>query len=114
MEDYDKVGLFRGTQLASRWLARLRHERRRVGRGSTPEEFFEAVEILFDDDAAFWLDSSVRYRRMIDNREKATKEDVEEFETALRGEFPKNLQQSWMKRTCMRTSGASNRDLRNH
>ncbi|KAI0990836.1 hypothetical protein K3495_g17351, partial [Podosphaera aphanis] len=25
---------------------------------------------------------------MIDNREKATKEDVEEFETALRGEFP--------------------------
>ncbi|POS82298.1 hypothetical protein EPUL_004695 [Erysiphe pulchra] len=88
MADYDRVGLFKGKQPASRWLARLAYERKRVGRKIIPEEFFEAVEILFEDDAANWLDSNVRYRRIIDNRESATMEDVDEFETAMRCEFP--------------------------
>ena len=88
MADFDRVGLFKGKQPASRWLARLVYEEKRVGKKSTPEEFFEAVEILFEDDAAMWLDSSARYRRIIDDRGNATKEDVEEFQAALKIEFP--------------------------
>ncbi|RKF65656.1 hypothetical protein OnM2_004041 [Erysiphe neolycopersici] len=49
MADYDR-------------LARLAYERKRVGRKNIPEEFLEAIEILFGDDAATWLDSNVRYR----------------------------------------------------
>ncbi|POS81791.1 hypothetical protein EPUL_006475, partial [Erysiphe pulchra] len=88
MADYDKVGLYKGNQPASRWLARLSREMKRVRRDSTPEDFFEAVEILFEDSAANWLDSSARYRRIIDNRENATEEDVIEFKSALQSEFP--------------------------
>ncbi|TQS34083.1 hypothetical protein Golomagni_05547 [Golovinomyces magnicellulatus] len=88
MADYERVGLFKGNLPANRWLAWLDREMRRVGGQSTPEDFFEAVEILFEDEAATWLDTSARYRSMIDNREAATSEDVEEFRTALRCEFP--------------------------
>ncbi|RKF65581.1 hypothetical protein OnM2_006021 [Erysiphe neolycopersici] len=70
MADYDKVGLYKGNQPASRWLARLSREMKRVRRDSSPEDFFEAVEILFEDSAANWLDSSAQ------------------FKSALQSEFP--------------------------
>ncbi|RKF82279.1 hypothetical protein GcC1_016038 [Golovinomyces cichoracearum] len=88
MADYYKVGSVDGKKPAGQWLARLAYERRRVGNEGTPEDFFEAVEILFEEDAALWLNSCSRYRRMVDGRDKATKEDVEEFKIAFQAEFP--------------------------
>ncbi|RKF57444.1 hypothetical protein OnM2_074041 [Erysiphe neolycopersici] len=88
MADYYKVGPVDGNKPASQWLARLAYESRRVGNDGTPEDFFEAVEILFEDDAALWLNSSSRYRRMVDSIGKATKEDMEEFKIAFQAEFP--------------------------
>ncbi|RKF82278.1 hypothetical protein GcC1_016040, partial [Golovinomyces cichoracearum] len=66
MADYYKVGSVDGKKPASQWLARLAYERRRVGNKGTPEDFFEAVEILFEEDAASWLNFCSRYRRMVD------------------------------------------------
>ena len=45
LADYDRVGLYKGNQPASRWLARLSREVKRVGEVSTPEGFFEAVDV---------------------------------------------------------------------
>ena len=87
MADFDKIGLYNGPQPPNRCLARLDQEIRRVGRQATPEELFEAVEILFEDNAATWLDSNPRYRRIIDGRKDATGEDRAEFEEALSSEF---------------------------
>ncbi|TQS31430.1 hypothetical protein Golomagni_08290, partial [Golovinomyces magnicellulatus] len=88
MADYYKVGPVDGKKPASQWLARLAYEKRRIGNEGTPEDFFEAVEILFEEDAASWLNSCSRYRRMVDSRDKATNEDVEEFKMAFQTEFP--------------------------
>ncbi|RKF61973.1 hypothetical protein GcC1_151010 [Golovinomyces cichoracearum] len=88
MADFDKIGLCKGIQPANRWLARLEREMKIVGGQATPEELFEAEEILIEDDAATWVDSSPRYRRIIDNRKYATDNDVMEFEEALRIQFP--------------------------
>ncbi|RKF83176.1 hypothetical protein GcM3_016020, partial [Golovinomyces cichoracearum] len=86
--DYYKVGPVDGKKPASQWLARLAYERRRIGNKRTPEDFFEAVEILYEEDVATWLNSYSRYRRMADSRNKATKEDVEEFKVVFQIEFP--------------------------
>lgn len=88
MADYYKVGPVDGKKPARQWLASLAYKRRRIGNKRTPEDFFEAVEILFEEDAATWLNSYSRYRRMADSRNKATKEDVEEFMVAFQTEFP--------------------------
>ncbi|RKF83269.1 hypothetical protein GcC1_004031 [Golovinomyces cichoracearum] len=92
MADYDKVGIYDGGKPASRWLARLAYERKRVGRENTPEDFFEAIEILFEGEAAIWLDSSSRFRRMVDSREKATEEDVNQFKVAFQSQFPAKVE----------------------
>jgi hypothetical protein len=92
MPDYSLCGRYDGTVPASRWLARLAFDMKRAGiPAAKPDDFFEAVEILFDGDAATWLDSSPRYRRMVDNRESAKQEDIDEFKQALVAEFPAKI-----------------------
>ncbi|RKF55532.1 hypothetical protein GcC1_203016 [Golovinomyces cichoracearum] len=88
MADFDKVGLHKGIQPANPCLAQLEREMKRVGRQATPENLFEGVEILFEDDAARWVDSSPSYRKIIDNRKNATENVVMEFEGALQSRFP--------------------------
>ena len=53
----------------------------------TPELFLEALEILTNGNASLWLDSSYRFRDMIDRRDEATEEDVEALREALISEF---------------------------
>ena len=53
MPDYSLCGRYDGTVPASRWLARLAFDMKRAGIPTAkPNDFFEAVEILFDGDAA--------------------------------------------------------------
>src|ERR1700753_3022261 len=46
LPDYSLCGKYDGSVPASRWLARLAYDMRRAGTAATPEEFFEATEIL--------------------------------------------------------------------
>ncbi|RKF78789.1 hypothetical protein GcC1_052039, partial [Golovinomyces cichoracearum] len=86
------VGIYDGGKPASRWLAGLAYERKLVGGENTPEDFFEAIEILFEGEAALWLDSSSRLRRMVDFREKATEEDINQFKIAFQSQFPAKVE----------------------
>ncbi|RKF60417.1 hypothetical protein OnM2_051053 [Erysiphe neolycopersici] len=86
--DFSRSGRFDGSIPASRWLARLAFDFKRMDDETSPEEFLEAVEILLDGDAAMWLDSSKIFRDMVDNRHEATENDVDIFKEALIAEFP--------------------------
>lgn len=48
----------------------------------------EAIDMLLDRDAAAWLDSTTQYKKMVDEKEATTLEDVEEFKEAFKCEFP--------------------------
>jgi hypothetical protein len=92
LPDYTICGKYDGSGPAARWLARLAYDMRRADNPvDSPADFFEAVEILFDGEAATWLDSSPKYRRLVDQRARASQADVEDFKEALMAEFPNKV-----------------------
>lgn len=83
--DFSRSGRFDGLIPASRWLA---FDMRNGNNIASQEEFLEAVETLLDGDAVMWLNSSKKFREMIDRRYDATLNDIEMFKEALVAEFP--------------------------
>lgn len=74
---------FEGTTVTgSRWLARL-DGGMEANNLSSPCDFFKAINILFEDKAAIWLDSSVRWAPIIGAPATATQADVTNFRKAL-------------------------------
>ncbi|KAI0993942.1 hypothetical protein K3495_g14242 [Podosphaera aphanis] len=88
--DLSKVGEYDGKKPASRWLAKLEYERLRVRVPDTPLEFFRAVEILFESDAAAWLDSNPRLELFIERKDEATSANMQQFKQALCDRFKNN------------------------
>ncbi|KAI6250659.1 hypothetical protein HI914_00765 [Erysiphe necator] len=73
--DYTLCGRFDGQKVTpSRWLTRLNMDLEKASL-KKPEDFFEAIDILFEDKAANWLDTSPRWRKVVDNKENATERD---------------------------------------
>ncbi|KAK6584173.1 hypothetical protein PZA11_003903 [Diplocarpon coronariae] len=80
-------GKFDGTNVTgARWVRRLNKDLQNSGH-TTPSDFFEAVDILFEGKAAVWLDSSPRWKPVTENLENATTKDVENFKKALDIQF---------------------------
>ncbi|KAK6585463.1 hypothetical protein PZA11_002190 [Diplocarpon coronariae] len=87
---YELSGRFTGAEgNASRWLNRLQYDFKSAGYTTPdPEMFFEAIDILFEGQAAEWLDSSAEFRAIIDEKENATVDHVANFKQALKAEYP--------------------------
>ncbi|POS81909.1 hypothetical protein EPUL_006756 [Erysiphe pulchra] len=94
LPSFDQAGRFIGDGGSSgaRWLSRVNYDFQKVRHVTPPPNlFFYAVDILFDGEAASWLDSTLMIREMIDNREKATEQHVAEFKEQLISHFPAKL-----------------------
>ncbi|TQS36950.1 hypothetical protein Golomagni_02588, partial [Golovinomyces magnicellulatus] len=93
LSSFDQAGRFSGDgSSGARWLSRLQYDFQKAGYGSPPTHlFFYAVDILFDGEAASWLDSTPTLRLMIDDREQSTKEQVDEFKEHLSARFPSQI-----------------------
>ncbi|KAI1000722.1 hypothetical protein K3495_g7478 [Podosphaera aphanis] len=92
--DYALCGRFDGQKVtASRWLSRLNMDFKKASL-KTPEDFFEAIDILFEDKAANWLDTSPRWKRVVDDKENATEKDVNDFKKAICIYFKSNQEES--------------------
>ncbi|KAI0993539.1 hypothetical protein K3495_g14645 [Podosphaera aphanis] len=88
--DLSKVGEYDGKKPASRWLAKLEYERLKARVPDTPLEFFRAVEILFESDAAAWLDSNPRIELFIQRKDEASSANMQQFKRALFDRFKNN------------------------
>lgn len=62
LPDYSLCGKFNGSKFAARWLTQLSYDMKRHDVEPSTKKFFEAVEILFDEEAALWLDLNLWYR----------------------------------------------------
>ncbi|KHJ30504.1 hypothetical protein EV44_g3147 [Erysiphe necator] len=92
--DYTLCGRFDGQKVTpSRWLTRLNMDLEKASL-KKPEDFFEAIDILFEDKAANWLDTSPRWRKVVDNKENATESDVIDFKKAICTHFKSNQEQT--------------------
>ncbi|KAI0995436.1 hypothetical protein K3495_g12743 [Podosphaera aphanis] len=93
LPSFDQAGRFSGDgSSGARWLSRLQYDFQKAGYSSPPPHlFFYAVDILFDGEAASWLDSTPMLRLMIDDREQSTKEQVAEFKEHLSARFPSQI-----------------------
>jgi hypothetical protein len=69
--DYSIYGKYNGLVAVGYWLIRLAYNIRCIEAIETSKEFFKAIKILFNSKAITWLDFTPRYRRIINNRDKA-------------------------------------------
>ncbi|CAD6500186.1 BgTH12-04289 [Blumeria graminis f. sp. triticale] len=90
---FEQAGRFVGEgNSGARWLSRLEYDFRTAGHTTvSPENFFFAIDILFEDEAAGWLDSTPELRAFIDDRQNSTDEQVAEFKQQLIEMFPAKL-----------------------
>ncbi|KAI6245779.1 hypothetical protein HI914_06265 [Erysiphe necator] len=92
--DYTLCGRFDGQKVTpSRWLTRLNMDLKKASL-KKPEYFFEAIDILFEDKAANWLDTSPRWRKVVYDKENATERDVNDFKKAICTYFKSNQEQT--------------------
>jgi len=67
--DFKLSGVFRGKpgESASRWLKKYEWDWKSVSKSGdiSPEDFFSGIEILFDDDAADWIESTPAVSELI-------------------------------------------------
>ncbi|KHJ30201.1 hypothetical protein EV44_g3593 [Erysiphe necator] len=90
---FEQAGRFLGEGYSgARWLSRLDYDFKTAGHKITsPEIFFFAIDILFEGEAASWLDSNPVLREIVDNRDSATDKQVADFKAQLIERFPAKL-----------------------
>ncbi|KAI6247430.1 hypothetical protein HI914_04558 [Erysiphe necator] len=59
-----------------------------------PEDFFQAIDILLEDKAANRLDTSPRWRKVVDDKKNATERDVIDFKKPICIYFKSNQEQT--------------------
>ncbi|KAI0999008.1 hypothetical protein K3495_g9189 [Podosphaera aphanis] len=81
--EYTLSGRFNGKKVtANHWLSRLNMDLKKASL-KIPEDFFEAVDILYEDKAANWLDTSSRRKKVVEHKESTTEKDMNDFKKAI-------------------------------
>ncbi|KAI0999003.1 hypothetical protein K3495_g9193 [Podosphaera aphanis] len=84
---YQTCGKYDGTECAGRWLRNLSFDLEEAGVEETPKVFFQSIDLNFIQEPAKWLDGTPQFRRLTEQTDEPTENDVKDFKRAFKARF---------------------------